>query len=502
MAPGRTHRVIGGRGRARRRPGLLAGLGLSLGLGLGLGAALAQAQVRPAAPDPSQIAPRQQVQTLQGRDTVVSETSKSLERAAAIRPGFDCGGWTSTTVLAIDDLLHDRTAANPIDSILLFDQRFWIKHVRDGKHNLFLRFRKLKYDFESAPGTPVPDVATQEQFDLDLGHIEFSVGSTQVQVGRLFMRTGRGLVLSSALDGFRTTYRSSGGFTLQTQVGTTLHRTDNLDMQVAGFARGHDDRTFFGIQGQYLSGGGVLTRAFALAQVDSTESEDPAQNLIDFRYQSGYFGLDVEGTSDDRRTDYALELVVERGTSSGTAVFPNRATIRAHAATLAIAHRLDGDTVPTFLFDYARGSGDPNRLSVTDGFALGPRAPAGDKNFLYFGRYEGGLALQPRLSNLELFRFGFQLKPLARRIKPPSDFLTGFKLTTYSKVAGAGAISDPVATVPDDDVGHALDVFVAWKALLDVAMLFEYGRFRPGQAYPAGMRGPTEKLAASVTVAY
>ncbi|MBI4858720.1 MAG: alginate export family protein [Candidatus Riflebacteria bacterium] len=470
--------------------------GVALGLLLALPGQLT-AQTAP----PGVVQQREAVERLdQPRGQVVNEV-RFFGDVATVRKGTEFGGWTSVTALTCSEIDHDKTTQDPVNQVLLFDQRLWVRHVHSSRSHAYLRLRKLNFDVNTAPGAATLDLATKEQLDVDLAHLEFPVGATQLRLGRLYLRVGRGLVLSDVLDGVRARYSSSAGVTVEGFAGTTLHRSDNPDYQVAGFDRGHNDRLFLALEGQYVLPSNVRVFAYAVDQTDRTKSENPAQNLLDFRYQSSYMGGGLEGWL-GKRTQYAVELVHESGSSNSTRTPPGRAVIDAYAATASLWHLFEGETFPTLSFDYAIGSGDANRLSVTDSMNAGAIAPLGDHNFQYFGRFEGGLALAPLLSNLEVFRLGFQFKPLAEYLEAPTDLVLGLKVSSYHKDQITCPISDVLATLPNAQVGYGSDLYGAWKALSDVDVLVEYGAFKPGPAYPVTNRDTTHKFAATLTIAY
>lgn len=459
-----------------------------------------QATAQPAPTAASLLSSRDTLRRLeQRRDQNAAEGF--FGTSAKVRPGTDFGGWSSVTFLDASQLDHNARVTDPLDSVFVGDLRLWGRHVYNARKNVFIRFRKVGLDIDTQPGLPSLDVRTKEQFDLDLAHFEFPVGATQVRVGRLFTRVGRGLVLSDTLDGGRFEYRSSAGLALAGSVGSTIHRADNVDTNVAGFDQGHNDRTFITAQVDYVTAKNHKLTGYFVDENDNTIGANPTQDPISYRYDTQFLGFGAEGGLSSR-TVYGLELVSQTGGAGTANGGVGKEKIQSNAALLSLQHRLDGESLPTLLFDYGFGSGEKTRLSVTDSGASGPALGAGDQNFLYFGRYDGGLALQPRLSNLSVVRAGFQLKPLAPRLAAPTDLLTGFKFSSYTKQRGAAPISDPLANSGKKDVGIGFDVFAAWKMFSDVDVLFEYGAFKPGNAYPIGANDESHKAAVTATIAY
>lgn len=447
-------------------------------------------------------------QALRSRDDLLRiENRRDRRQAAAffkdsgrVRAGTEYGGWTSVSFLDIQQIDHSGIVQDPISSVSLVDNRAWFKHTWSSRRNVFLRLRKLDLQIETAPGVIPLDVRTKEQFDVDLFTYDFPVLSTDWRVGRQFLRVGRGLTLADTLDAVRVEWRTADGVRVTGFGGSTLHRSDNIDTNVLGFDQGHNNHTFIGIQGEYITRRNHHLTGYVLDQNDNSTTADSLQDPFTFNYDSTYVGLGSEGSLGER-TIYTGELVFESGRAGTANTGISREQIDAGAAWLSLFHRLEGTSVPTLLFDYAWGSGDAGRFSVTDSGVRGPRSGRGDGNFIGFGRFDGGLALQPRLSNLHVIRFGFQFKPFTQ-LTAPSDFLLGFKLSDYEKSTLNGPISDPVATAARRHVGFGTDLFAAWKPLSDVDVLLEYGGFTPGDAYPIGFTEPTNKFAISATIAY
>lgn len=446
---------------------------------------------------------------LRSRDDIIRIENRRDKKAAArffkgtghVREGTEYGGWTSVSYLDISEIDHVGIARDPISSVGVIDSRLWFKHTWSARRNVFLRLRKQDLSIDTAPGVIPYDTRTKEELDIDIFTYDFPVMSTDWRIGRQFIRVGRGLTLAETLDGAHVEWRTGDGVRVSGFVGSTLHRSDNIDTNVLGFDQGHNNRTFVGVQGEYVTEDNHHLTAYFLDENDNSSTADSLQDPFSFNYDAHYGGLGSEGSLGER-TIYTGELVFQGGKAGTANGGVAREKIDAGAAWLSLYHRLEGTTLPTLTFDYAWGSGDAGRFSVTDSGVRGPRFGQGDKNFIGFGRFDGGLALQPRLSNLHVIRLGFQFKPLAEMMDAPEDLLVGFKLTDYEKSTLNGPISDPVATLPARHVGIGTDIFAAWKPMTDLDFLFEYGGFSPGDAYPVGSREPTNKFAVTATVSY
>ena len=429
------------------------------------------------------------------------EAHDFFEGAGHVRAGEQYGGWTSFTYLDLRDLNHNGAVPEPIKSVTLADTRAWYEYSWSARRAFYVRVRKQDLDINTAPGAVALDTRTKDQLDVDLLTYDFPVFSTDWRIGRQFLRMGRGLVLSDILDGARIEYRSHNGVKTSGFVGSTLHRSDNIDTNVVGFDQGHNNRTFVGVTGEYTTTTNDRPYAYFMKENDNSDTANPIQDPFSFQYDAFYWGVGSDGPIGDD-TLYSLELVFEGGKAGTSNGGTGREKIDAGAAWLSVFHRLVGTSLPTLTFDYAWGSGDNGRFSVTDSGPRGPRSGLGDENFIGFGRFEGGLALQPRLSNLHVIRAGFQCKPLEGKLKAPSDLLAGFKITDYEKSNPKGVISDPLATVAKSHVGIGTDVFVAYKPMSDLDLLFEYGGFSPGGAFPIGAKEESHKLAVTATISY
>ena len=442
---------------------------------------------------------RDQVQRQERAARESTDANEYFRGLGNARTGLRAGGWMSFTFIDFTDLLHARSLRNPVDSLTLPDLRVWVSDTSHG-NELYVRFRKSDFDFQHDPAQPFLDTRTKDQFDLDLGWYDWAWGKAHVRAGRSFMFMGRGLVLADVYDGVQVRTRTKCGVELSGLYGTSLHRQDNLDTRVTGFDRGHNDRDFAGVQADYTTKKHQIHYdAFALAQIDRTRSEDPAQDALDFRYQSHYFGAGSSGVW-HKRLSYANETVLERGSSAG--FDGGRADVSAWASTAAFDYSFPGKNTPSITLDYAYGSGDSNRQSVTSSLDLGASRFTGDKNFLYFGQYDGGLALAPRLSNIEVWRLGARCRPFPGAMRWPSDMLAGFKVSDYHKNRVTGVISDPLATQPFSHVGTAVDLFMSWKILSDLNLLVEYGSFKPSSAYAPDARDLTERFAVTSTLTF
>lgn len=314
------------------------------------------------------------------------------------------------------------------------------------------------------------------------------------------MQVGRGLVLALDLDALGFEYLDPL-WRHRVVAGRSLRRDPGLDASIVGFDTGQARNDFYLAESRLNHADGNQYYLFGLATVDRTRSLDRAQAVLDFEYRSHYLGAGGEGRLSKQLLFYS-EAVMEDGSTLADRPALRRVTVKSHALVAGLQYFPRGDWTPQLSLELAHGSGDAERLSVTDTFGGGNQSATTDKNFLYHGSYDGGLALSPRLSNLTVTRLGYQVKPrpLPQELLP--ELLLGVVGSRYWKDHAAGGISDTVATETSTDVGKAVDVFVAAKPLADLAFFAQYGRFVPGDAYPADSRDASNRVLVTATQSF
>ncbi|MBT3879121.1 MAG: hypothetical protein HOF76_08745, partial [Candidatus Scalindua sp.] len=92
-----------------------------------------------------------------------------------------------------------------------------------------------------------------------------------------------------------------------------------------------------------------------------------------------------------------------------------------------------------------------------------------------------GLSLAPRLSNLQMFKFGLSMTPSEFIKKRNVSLNTNFFL--FRKDKKDAQISDNRAVLPQRNIGKEIDISVVWNAFSDLNVSVDYGRFYPGGAY-------------------
>ena len=412
---------------------------------------------------------------------------------------IDVGGWVTVTGLDFRDDDHNAKAPDTIRNVVIEDYRLWVGGEITDDLRFYLRGRKQNFDFSTAAGVPQPDFKSQEDVDLDLGYIDWAFAKNfSLRAGRQFVYLGRALTLSADLDGGGLTY-ADGPWQHHAFVGTSISRDPNIDTSVVGFTKRTQDRDFYIADTSYRFESGTRAYGYLMVQQDASKSLSAAQSKQDFHYDSVYGGVGAEGSL-DQLLHYYAEFVYEGG--NGLADVPNkRISIDANAFLGGLLWYPESNWHPLVSLEVAHGSGDAARSSVTNTFG-GKLTPTSDHNFLYFGSYDGGLALSPRLSNINIVRLGYQVKPFPHEGRQLPGLLVGSKISEYWKDENNGVISDPLATLATSYVGWGVDAFVGYKPFSDLSFLLQYGRFKPGNAYAAGAQDATNRILLTSTLSF
>ncbi len=405
------------------------------------------------------------------------------------RSHYEFGAWTAPSYLTLDDFDTNSSAPDSLESLLLIDQRIWFRWDMPKGEQVYLRGRYFQLLPSTAPGASKPTLF-EEGWNLDLGYMDLPLGDSKLRLGRQLISLEKGLVLSSNLDGFEVTYRKSN-WTTRGFWGKTPDATSDLDSVV-----GRSDRVFAGLHAQMVTEEDKRHFVYFLDQNDRTGTVLSGQGL---RYDSRYLAFGSEGGLVKDFT-YYLEGILQSGSSFDFGSATSRSDIEAYAVQLEATWRPEVYHHPTLSAGFFRGSGDVDRVSVVTS-AAGNIGGTPDEAFIGQGQFEGGLALTPRLSNIDVYRLGgsYKLKEPPREEDTILLTLQGY---FYQKVEPAGPISNIRATQINSDVGTAVDASLSWKMAHDLTAVFKAGRFFPGDAFPVTNRDPSTILFANLTYSY
>jgi len=455
-----------------------------------LAAGLAGAVVVPARGEPSQ------------KSLLEEERRRVLDQTIDQSQDFDYdfGGWLRVEYDTYDDAPYNETRG-----LRFYDLRLWGSARVAEIHRVYARLLLQYTDFnrgdqygdsQSELNGPCLD---QGFYEIDLAGAGAGLDRLVARGGRQFFQLGRGIVLNGTMDGLAVE-GGEGGWAFKALGAITIGAMDDIDLSRPNPDDSH--RLFCGasVESPDL---GAFTRVyvFGLAQLDLNGRTPPGAGGIRYGYDSQYWAAGIRSqplTSLDLRG----ELIFETGQS-----YPDPYTVAGDAdpeSIRALCLDLVAEVHPDlplglrFSAEYLWGSGDADRMSVTD-TVFGNEAGTADEGFLAFGYVNTGIALFPRPSNLHMLRLGAAGRPLAAL----ADWLEALDVALdwfyYRKDEKAGVISDARADLPEAYVGMEIDLSVTWRPLSDLLASIRYGIFLPGDAYSSATDDTRGFLSASLT---
>lgn len=312
----------------------------------------------------------------------------------------------------------------------------------------------------------------------------------RLTAGRQVQYVGRGLVYYAVNDGLQVEVPGPV-MSHKYFAARPLPHSDNIDFSVPGFDK-ENDRTFYGGEWTYSAIPRMSLYGYAVGQHDDS-SENPVNIHQRFHYHSYYYGGGFAARPMDRLQLWG-EAVKERGrgyqdrSRSGS---DDPTSVSAWAWILGGKYSFDAPLRPVIETEGAYGSGDPDRVLVTN--TVNGSADQMDSGFLYFGYYASGYALQPRLSNLYIYSAGFNFQPLSAH--PAFErFLVGSKAFLYFKDEPDGGTSDFESGGNGRDLGHEWDAYIHWQVMPQLLWSVRYGIFLPGDGFTQDYQEPTQFL--------
>ena len=394
---------------------------------------------------------------------------------------------------------NDSSAPDTIDYMYFMDSRLWFKAILKPdsadhfgrEHSLYVRVKDLVIDRHP---TDTAGGSDHEGPLLDYAYLILELRPFGVKAGRAYYSVGQGISYSNVNDGAQLSL-SLPSWDFKTFVSHALPHEHNIDLSVPGYDK-ETDRYYYALECSYLGVPQQNFYGYALAQRDYS-NEHPENLLHDYTYSSQYFGLGVAGKIKSAFS-YWAELIKETGKSI---IYDTneKKDIDAWARILGLAYEPAAKTHPGFTFEYAYGSGDSDRISVTDtefGNTSGK-----DKNFLYFGYIPTGYALSPALSNLYFYRIETSLNPFEGN---PwfKDFRFAINYYRYYKDKRSGGIYDLEAIEDSRDIGYEVDASINWQIFSDLSLILQYGYFKPGKAYPITANDSEDYFSVSTTITF
>ncbi len=380
--------------------------------------------------------------------------------------------------------VSSKNGENVLDTFLTNSQVWGLSYLWSGSY-LYARGKASTVSVVKAEGS-YGEVENDYLFDLDMAFLSSSAFNNKLKLdlGRRFFSMGTGLILGGRGDGAKLeTYISSFDIKLLGMYTGLLSKDNNPyylnDSDLSDGAK----RAFAGTEiTMHLMGHRVY--GMALAQFDMAEKNEKNPT----RYFSQYYGGGAKGNL-FTYLDYFGEFVYESG-KSYVALTDKKYTISAYAMTAGFTYFLQTALNPALLFRYSLASGDPDR----DNYVSSVRSSSSnkDKGFIYFGSFTGGYALNPRLSNIQIFKGGFSITPLSMLRQ---EYLNRICLVTnylyYLKAEKKSPINDGEAALEKAYIGQEIDFSLRWKIFSDLSAYMNMGIFFPGDAFESGTEKKT-----------
>ena len=312
-----------------------------------------------------------------------------------------------------------------------FDFRPWLTASLDGVHFGYVRGQ---LDFQQYNGGDSFDRNSDWRGPfVDLGFYRLDVDqamrkyrgaeidrwSADLTVGRQFLYVGRGIAFALNTDALSLDW-GCGDWAGVVFGSQSIRHYDNIDRTAPGFQQ--SDREFFGAQIQYERWDHHKPYGFVVVQRDRSD-ERPTNPFQEYDYDSEYWGMGITGEAlfgrgaegrGIQNLQYFSEFIIQRGDSFGDGATDQQDPIRAWAMDAGLVYYGRGQSRPRYLVEYARASGDRDRLNPQNTLN-GNRAGTVDNGFLGFGFLNTGVSFAPLFANLEFVRVAGAFRPFLER---------------------------------------------------------------------------------------
>lgn len=435
------------------------------------------------------------------------EKQKELERISVLKLAqkwfrLQFGGWESISWRNYKNLDNANPTEDTLKASLENDLRLWLWAASLSGYSVYFRVKQSYTTRRAGSGyTGVGDDYSGPA--LDMGYLMQDVNwrgiNFYTKIGRQYFYLGRGIAFSGAHDGI-TVKLEPKNFYIKAIAAHSNSADDNLDTSVPNYDK-KESRYYYGLEAAYIGFFPLTIYTYGFIQRDAADENPDDTSNQSFLYNSEYLGFGLDG-KEKKGIEYWLEVVKEWGhTFNDTTYVPgDKAGIDAWGLDLGSRYTFNLNMHPALEFEYAYGSGDKDRGSVTDTQNGGNRYGK-DRNFSYYGYFATGYALASRLSNLSAVKIETTITPF-EKIKIAKDIDIGFKYYIYRKAKADGAIYDTQATNDNSDVGREVDAYLYWKPIDKFYLSTQYGIFYPGKAYPDTKNDPTQYLLVRATLTF
>lgn len=388
----------------------------------------------------------------------------------------DWGFWFQSSYSTFDDdpVRENRT-------LRLQDLRLWGRTRVGDDGAAYARIQNQYIDYNEGDQFGLHDNKFKP-FRLDQGYLSYRLnnmfmkGDTHsVTAGRQFFSVGRGIVVYNNADGVQTS-SNVGGYVLHAFAFRTIHGIPDIDQSRP--QPNYSRRFFGGIEVTSPVKKNHKAYGYIVSQVDRN-SEIPVNALIDFGYNSTYFGAGFKGNPFPWLA-YQAEGIYETGRShSDFVVGEQNISARAAAALLQILPQYS--LRPICFTEYLYASGDADRTNPIN--TVGGNKESSDTSFVPFGFSQTGFSFFPRLSNIRVWRTGVSLQPFALTNGILKRTEVGLQFYKYWKDEASAGIGDFRAVNNHSNLGREYDFYVRMRLTSDIGLQLQYGRFYEGAAY-------------------
>lgn len=385
--------------------------------------------------------------------------------------------------------------------------------INPGLYSGFFRpFAKYTYDEKwefSARGLMtvkhyIEPLGTLKQTNV-VGSLEILAGETKfgthhIMAGRNFYAIEQGLLFANFADGVSYTGKYAFGSVRAFAVFSGDYGSSLCGLNVTGCngdpspfvntpnlapdagIQNSGKRVFFA--GEYFSPEYLGGQLFAYTLISRDLIKEDGVNAK-YEYNPWYGGAGLRGYVFNSNYRYRGDFIYQGGStynrvlngSSEQTSISAMAMLANFTWTLPMMKKID----PQLTADFAMGTGDADSSRVNNGSQS--NTSGSYTAFQNFGSFSGGLALKPRLANLQVYRLGTYFRPF-KSTYSLRNLSVQLKYSYYRKSVSVGGISDPYATEDDANVGHAADLALVYNVKADVQFFYGFGLFKPGAAYP------------------
>lgn len=449
--------------------------------------------------------------------SLVAQTPPDTQTIEQLSQEDESGEFVPLSELKPLDVDHEIVNTHILDGGLSAANTYYVDSVL--KNNLYLGFYRpyLRYIYEEKQDFLVKGKMTLKRFDkkptsgkqttvvgtLEMAQAKLTFDRHHVLAGRFFHKLGKGVLFSNYADGveysflhpmfqlkvaglYSGDYGSACGLSIQGCSNDQNPYEVVPNIPVDAQAKDSGKRWFTSVEIGSPSFFGSRFNLLGLYSKDMISESDSATQK--YAYNPWYAGAGLRGFIITPALRYSTE-----GYYLGGTTFPKKGTtftgkekvdISAYALQAEVKYSLPWlkeVVLPVLIAQYAMGSGDKDKTSLSTPSAT--NLAGKDNSFYYFGTYSAGLGLKPQLSNLQLYRFGFSMKPFVWTQDFKSVAFIA-KYSIYRKIFAEGAISDTLATEKNKDVGSAVDFTFVYKVTSELNVFYSFGMFMPGKAYP------------------